>query len=444
MDKDDRPLTHGAAFFAKSLTIRNGWKIVLKMPRLSSFKALTNQYSGKVVAGLVALACARSGMIMAGGVVDLPKGERVDFAKVSATRAFVQLLLWYEYYDIVCQYIINFDKRMLDFPGAPVFPKTHHLIGAYHLPGHVKPECKTKHNGHFVPGTGHTDGEDFERVWSVQNAIARSTREMGPGHRHDALNVHMADYNAQKVFKQASLAVKRYKRIQERFESDRANLEGMERSLTEFGAPLEDWRKQERAWLKKVNDPNWRREDITNPYEPQEDKKQALAELNRENERDRAANGTTSEPTHRLGRLMKFAMDIEQKQGKIHAQLSEYKAKKSDSVYNEIELLRQRLADDVQEWEAVYEDSLGQIVEELDMLPRFATTTWPAMASLQRCDPEDVSLPVPSQYPSSVRCCAEFAKAIRTERVLREGHANDLIRDIKKKFRYAWVYLAID
>ena len=46
-----------------------------------------------------------------------------------------------------------------------------------------------------------TDGEAPERRWAADNAIARSTCEMGPGHRHDILNMHSSDYNIQKTFK---------------------------------------------------------------------------------------------------------------------------------------------------------------------------------------------------------------------------------------------------
>ena len=46
-----------------------------------------------------------------------------------------------------------------------------------------------------------TDGEAVERRWALLNALGRSVREMGPGHRQDTINNHYGDYNIQKLFK---------------------------------------------------------------------------------------------------------------------------------------------------------------------------------------------------------------------------------------------------
>lgn len=51
----------------------------------------------------------------------------------------------------------------------------------------------------FTPQVGRTDGEAPERGWSAINAIAGSTKQMGPGSRLDTLDDHFGDYNWRKV-----------------------------------------------------------------------------------------------------------------------------------------------------------------------------------------------------------------------------------------------------
>lgn len=41
-----------------------------------------------------------------------------------------------------------------------------------------------------MPGVGRTDGEEIERSWARHSGTASSTREMGPGSRHDTLEDH--------------------------------------------------------------------------------------------------------------------------------------------------------------------------------------------------------------------------------------------------------------
>lgn len=122
----------------------------------------------------------------------------VDYATVSGIRPWLELYLLYDSYDINCQYCKNWSARMAQFPNAPVFPEIRYCVPKFHLPTH-KGICRWIHSFHLMLGVGETDGEDPERRWSKENAIARSTREMGPGHRHDTSNLHTGDYCFQKL-----------------------------------------------------------------------------------------------------------------------------------------------------------------------------------------------------------------------------------------------------
>ena len=125
----------------------------------------------------------------------------VDFATVFGTERWRKYLkLFYSSYDIYCQYCRNFLSRMKDFPGCPEFPDVIGAVPKGHEPGHT-PSCQARFSFHWLFGSGMCDGEAPERRWSVQNNIAKSTREMGPGYRHDLLNMHNGDFNMQKLFK---------------------------------------------------------------------------------------------------------------------------------------------------------------------------------------------------------------------------------------------------
>lgn len=64
-----------------------------------------------------------------------------------------------------------------------------YAIPKYHFAGH-------KSLGHawlslnYLLGVGRTDGEEIERNWARHDATSGSTREMGPGSRHDTLEDH--------------------------------------------------------------------------------------------------------------------------------------------------------------------------------------------------------------------------------------------------------------
>ena len=97
-DKEDVPLTKGKSYYADEdeyedyLRSRIGTeadtevisyyilgsrtKIYTQTLTCSNFKALTNQYWGKDVSGVVSLTCSRHGFVLPSGTVDLLKGKK--------------------------------------------------------------------------------------------------------------------------------------------------------------------------------------------------------------------------------------------------------------------------------------------------------------------------------------------------------------------------------
>ncbi|KAJ7170333.1 hypothetical protein C8R43DRAFT_875994 [Mycena crocata] len=72
------------------------------------------------------------------------------------------------------------------------------LILKFHPPTHIK-ECNLLYSFNLTWDVGQTDGEVPEHGWSNTNLLTHSTREIGPGSRHDTLDDHFNDWNHKKI-----------------------------------------------------------------------------------------------------------------------------------------------------------------------------------------------------------------------------------------------------
>ena len=103
-------------------------------------------------------------------------------------------------YDIVCQWAEYFLQRIANFPAhvritLPDGPgDLRYAIPKYHFRAH-KEEGHTQYSLHYMTGVGRVCGEQIERTWPKHSETAGSTREMGPGSRHDTLEDHFGYTN---------------------------------------------------------------------------------------------------------------------------------------------------------------------------------------------------------------------------------------------------------
>lgn len=106
-------------------------------------------------------------------------------------------------YDIVCQWKIKLRERVGQLPEElrqdirglpPIAERLHFGLPVWHAAAH-EDKCQVANSLRFQPGMGHTDGEGIERGWSRMNPHASSTKEMGQGARHDALDDVMGHHN---------------------------------------------------------------------------------------------------------------------------------------------------------------------------------------------------------------------------------------------------------
>jgi hypothetical protein len=63
------------------------------------------------------------------------------------------------------------------------------MVGAFHGHGHHR-WCQLNYHQTYIEGTGHTEGEGCEHVFSSSNDVARGTRYASRFHRQQAIEDH--------------------------------------------------------------------------------------------------------------------------------------------------------------------------------------------------------------------------------------------------------------
>jgi hypothetical protein len=109
-------------------------------------------------------------------------------------------------YDIVCQWKININERIDKLPARlteqppevpPLAKRLRFGLPVWHAAAHER-DCQVTNSLRYQHGMENTDGEGMERGWSRVNGQSSSTKEMGPGNRHDTLDDHFGYHNWQR------------------------------------------------------------------------------------------------------------------------------------------------------------------------------------------------------------------------------------------------------
>ncbi|KAJ7824915.1 hypothetical protein B0H13DRAFT_2241284 [Mycena leptocephala] len=142
------------------------------------------------------------------GAADLQKGERY----ANMDYIFASLMRHYISYDICCQWSKHLVERLKLLPPGMqltlILVLCRFLIPKLHIYGH-KLLCQLFFSLNYTVGSARTDGEGIERPWANIGPVATSTREMGPGSRHDTLDDHWGHWNWQKLIGLGKLLKKR-------------------------------------------------------------------------------------------------------------------------------------------------------------------------------------------------------------------------------------------
>lgn len=122
--------------------------------------------------------------------------SNMDYILFSALLG-ISLLFVTVLYDIACQYNVNLLTRMEKLPKRlHLDPKVSLNAGIpiWHAGAH-KESCQAVNALWYCEGVGKTDGEGIEHIWSHLNPMSWSTKEMGEGARHDALEDKIDHHN---------------------------------------------------------------------------------------------------------------------------------------------------------------------------------------------------------------------------------------------------------
>ena len=71
-------------------------------------------------------------------------------------------------------------------------------IPSWHINAHGA-NCRADFGLSFWDGVGRTCGEEVESTWAGTNPLGPSTREMGPGARHETLNGQLGGLNFRRI-----------------------------------------------------------------------------------------------------------------------------------------------------------------------------------------------------------------------------------------------------
>ncbi|TDL16540.1 hypothetical protein BD410DRAFT_816721 [Rickenella mellea] len=273
--------------------------------------ANTRFQKGYVTTGVGSVVCARHSFVRKNGVTDLQKGEKyvnMDYAFLSTLVGIVCVSLLVSY-DIACQWSKNFKWRMLAFPEFMQLNLTlltlFFGIPKFHLPAHG-PACHTRYSLNIRRGVGRTDGEGVERGWAHINAVATSTREMGPGSRHSTLDDHWGAWNWQKVI---GLGVLLLSKLQEAVRNQAKQRVLFQEFSTTFSTEeLAEWNAMIEAWHADPSKPD--------PYE-ESAKMTTLADVRlalANEEAGQAASGNLA--THHItpSAFLHTGLDLEEQQ----------------------------------------------------------------------------------------------------------------------------------
>ncbi|KAL1739935.1 hypothetical protein HDZ31DRAFT_48503, partial [Schizophyllum fasciatum] len=420
-------LGEGLGYFVATEPYKHHISAYVKESDISSciaFAALaekdTKVTKGLRVSGVGGVICARHELVQPHGFADLQKGERycnMDYVLCSVLSQIRSSHTTCSY-DIGCQYMTNFYERTKKLPshlqpdplanlnfGLPVWH------GAIH-----EEKCRSRNSLKYHEGVGRTDGEGIERIWSLFNAISYSTKEMGEGARHDAIEDKSDSVNFMKnIHHLPTLLRKLVIALDERhvqIEAFKVVNENVDR-------------RQIMAWEKEVR--TWRKDPASkSPFAMPEAQGVSEAEvrcmLDAEEMEDvkqgRAGVHTTSQTV-----FLSAGFHLEGAQRRIQADLSgpAVLPMNLEGLINSRRRAFLSKKDNFEQLQKLYMPGAQDYIESCE-------------ADIQRAiDAEQMKIYMPSDLPANIRrmACAEGLP--EKELKLRVAQARDLLQSIRRK-----------
>nr|GAT58314.1 predicted protein [Mycena chlorophos] len=260
---NDPSLGGGLAYWVDPRPYQDHVKNSRQMTTCIAFAALlqknTRMTTGLRVSGVGGCVCARHECLRPNAMGDLQKGERycnMDWILFSAIMTLAATFITISY-DIACQWKLRLAERMERLPTHMQkdrqTTKMQFGLPVWHAPSHLN-ECQEENDLSLKPGVGKTDGEAIERFWSGLNPAAYSTKEMGLGHRADALDDRIDNHNFLKNVGLGKCLLRRLVVARDEYARQHAAFQVVSEGVSD--ELQEEWTAQVRAWEADNTKPN--------------------------------------------------------------------------------------------------------------------------------------------------------------------------------------------
>ncbi|KAJ3716228.1 hypothetical protein C8R42DRAFT_589224, partial [Lentinula raphanica] len=378
---------------------------------------------GYATTGVGLAVCARHELVQKNGVVDLQKGERycnMDYAFGSILRTLDPRLTIVQSYDIVCQWSKNLAHRMKELPQQVKCCLSERniffVIPKLHIHGHNL-SCQLSFSLNWLWGAGRTDGEGVERNWAHMGPVATSTRDMGPGNRHEVLDDHFGHWNWRGICRMGQLLLKRY---DEALDQQEIHNKALLQFRTERQDDFEEWDNMITVWEGELLKPPKDR-TAPNPFESiksgmtEQDIRLALAQ----EEEEEASSGSPS--LHDVGpsAFISQMLDIQDTMRSMKFEMSK---QKSETVLQKTSIIQCRT----------------KLVQAIAKIRALQTVYMPAAIQklaeaedITEENAEDTVLVFPSDLSDSERESGCRAGILAIERKLREGQLSSSLDKLR-------------
>ncbi|EPQ55524.1 hypothetical protein GLOTRDRAFT_75671 [Gloeophyllum trabeum ATCC 11539] len=122
------------------------------------------------------------------------------------------------------------------------------VVGSFHGHAHNR-GCQLRWHPLYVRGTGRSDFEGCERVFSASNALAAGTRHASRFHRHQAIDEHFAFWNLDKYASMSTFLLNHYREAQHVIDNHPLEIKEIQRKLAISDDNCLAYIRQEREYL---------------------------------------------------------------------------------------------------------------------------------------------------------------------------------------------------
>ncbi|KAG1764331.1 hypothetical protein EDD22DRAFT_979071 [Suillus occidentalis] len=128
------------------------------------------------------------------------------------------------------------------------------MVGAFHGHAHNR-KCQLDWHPMYISGTGHTEGEGCEHIFSSSNELARSTRHASPFHRHQSIEEHFNFWDADKYAALSNFLFNHYREAIHVIQTLQAELSVIKRELDLDDTDFVKFYNEEKLYLDRLKEP---------------------------------------------------------------------------------------------------------------------------------------------------------------------------------------------